>query len=125
MSSHGGKLNSNDVDALIITFVIVYQIIILCITTNHPPNNSIFGVLFILLLSTAISITEVILVSKTAAVVISITWFFMIVFIFAGNIPVIIHEDIVFTNGIQKLIGVIYILLLGYAARTIVHSFNS
>jgi len=125
MSSHGGKLDMIVVNALIISLVIVYQIIIICNALDHPSNNSIFGVLFILLLSTAISITEVILVSKIASFVISITWLLVLTFIFAENVQVIACEDIVFTHGIQKLIGVIYILLLGYAARTIVHSFNS
>jgi hypothetical protein len=125
MSSYGAKFNMIVVVAFIIPLVIVYQIHIVCITTNHPPNNSIFGVLFILLLSTAISITEVILVSKIATIVISITWFFVFFLIFSANMQVIFTEDIVFPHGIQKLIAVICILLLVCAVISIVHDFKS
>ena len=125
MSSYGGILNRIVVDALIIPLVIGYQIRIYYITSNHPSNNSIFGVLFILLLSTAISITEVVLVSKIATVIISITWFYVFLLIFIENLLVIFTEDIVFPHGIQKFLAVVCILLLGYAARSLVRSFDS
>lgn len=123
MSTYGGKFNMIVVVAFIVP-LIVYQIHIVCITTNHPPNNSIFGVLFILL-STAISITEVILVSKIATIVISIAWFFVFFLIFSANMQVIFTEDIVFPHRIQKLIAVICILLLVYAVINMVHVFKS
>lgn len=120
-----GNLNITVAVVLIIPLVLVSQLSIILITVNHPSNNSIFGIIFILLLSTAISITEVILVSTIVTIVISFTWIIVYVAILAENGRVIFTEDIVFPHGIQKLIAVIWILLLVNAVITIVHSFKS
>jgi len=125
LSSADGELNETNVTALIIIFVISIQLCIVYFASFRPSNSNIFGILFILLLSSAISFIEVILVSTTAAIVILITWVFVFFWVFIVHWEVIYSEEIRFSHGIQKLIAVICILLLGYAVRSIVLDIKS
>lgn len=125
MSSADGELNETVVTASIIIFVISIQLCIVYLASFRPSNSSIFGILFILLLSSAISFIEVILVSTTATIVISITWFHVFCWVFIVHWGVIYSEEIRFSHGIQKLKAVICILLLGYTVRSIVLDFKS
>jgi hypothetical protein len=116
MSSDGGKFNETVVIALIVPLVIFFQSFIFSVMTSHPANNNIFGIIFILLLSTAISFIEVSLVSWTAAIIILICWIV--------NWEVISKEDIVFSKGIQILRAVTWFLLLANAVKDIVDYLN-
>jgi hypothetical protein len=111
ISSDGGKFNETVVIALIVPLVIFFQSLIFVGMTSHPANNNIFGMIFILLLSTAISFIEVSLVSWTAAIIILICWGILILSLIIVNWEVISKEDMVFSKGI------IAVLLLVYAVK--------
>jgi len=123
MSSDGGKFNETVVIALIVSLVIFCQLLLFVGMILHPANNNIFGIIFILLLSTAISFIEVSLVSWTAAIIIVIGWGILILSLIIVNWKVS-NEDMVFPKGIQKLIAVIWVLLLAYAVKGIVDYLN-
>ena len=124
MSLNGGKFNETVVITLILFLVLPCQMVTLAISTMHPVHNSIFDIIFITLLSTAISFIEVRLVSWTAAIIILIVWGIVIASTFIVNWEVISKEDMVFSKGIKKLIAVIWVLLLAYAVKGIVDYLN-
>lgn len=124
MSLNGGKFNETVVIILILLLVIPFQMFTLIFSTMHPVNNSIFDIIFIILLSTAISFIEVSLVSWIAAIIILIVWGYVIASTVILNWQVISNEDMVFSKEIQKLIAVIWVLLLFYAVKGIVDDLN-
>nr|XP_004517001.1 uncharacterized protein LOC101513925 [Cicer arietinum] len=81
MSSYGGKFMEEH-DIVITLFlsplVIFFQLWIVVITTDHPVNDSIFSILFLLLLSSGTSIMEVSLVSHSTCIVTLVLWLFWI-----------------------------------------------
>jgi len=125
MSSDGGKFNETVVIALIVPLVIFFQLMISIPTNMEPVDNNVFGVIFILLLSTAISFIEVSLVSWTAAIIILISWSIVILSTVINGWKVIYTEDIVFSKGIQKLIAIIWVLWLAYVVKGIVQYLTS
>lgn len=126
MSSDGGKFNETVVIALIVPLVMFFQLLIFIGMTSHPApvKNNIFGIIFILLLSTATSFIVVSLVSWTAAIIVFIGWGILILSLIIVNWEVISNEDMVFSKGIQILIAVTWFLLLAYAVKGIVDYFN-
>ncbi|CAK8560094.1 unnamed protein product [Lathyrus sativus] len=59
---------------LLVSLVSMAQICILRFTLYHPVNKSIFAILCILILPTAISVMEISSASKTAAIIVFISW---------------------------------------------------
>jgi hypothetical protein len=100
-----------------------YQLVMARMIINHPVNNTIYSILYMLLLSSVISVAEVSFVSWDAAIIILIFWVVIIATIANANREVIYNIDSVVSNIIQIFIYISFILNLIYMFYCIVHSY--
>jgi hypothetical protein len=84
-----------------------FQIMLVSITRSRPIDNSIFGILFLLGLSSASSVIEVSYLSWTAAIIIAIFWGITLAWLVKSSWTVISNEDIVFSEEIKKFIAIV------------------
>jgi len=103
---------------LVVFLVSCYQIRLVSITVSRPIDHNIFGILFILGISSAISVIEVSFSSWIAAIIIAIFWGIILAWLVKSNWKVISHEDIVLSKEIKKYIAASFegslILSIGY-----------
>jgi hypothetical protein len=100
-----------------------YQLVIGRMIMNHPVNNTIYSILYMLLLSSVISVAEVSFVSWDAAIIILIFWVVIIATIANANREVIYNIDSVVSNIIQIFMYISFILNLIYMFYCTVHSY--
>jgi hypothetical protein len=100
-----------------------YQLVIGRMIMNHPVNNTIYSILYMLLLSSVISVAEVSFVSWDAAIIILIFWVVTIATIANANREVIYNINSVVSNIIQIFMYISFILNLIYMFYCIVHSY--
>ncbi|KEH17908.1 transmembrane protein, putative [Medicago truncatula] len=111
----------NIIMVILVPLVFFIQLRQLYISSIPPVDNRIFGILFILLLSTAISVIEVGFFSWTAASIILIASAIVFAPLVRDNWEFISTEDIVFSKGIQKFISVICFLSIVYTIKSIAY----
>jgi hypothetical protein len=111
----------NIIMVILIPLVFFIQLRLADISSIRPIDNRIFGLLFILLLSDAISVIEVGFFSWTAASIILIVSAIVIAPHVHDNWEFISTEDIVFSKGIQKFVSVICFLSIVYTIKSIVY----
>lgn len=103
---------------LVVLLVSCYQARLVSITVSRPIDHNIFGILFILGLSSAISVMEVSFISWIAAMIIAIFYGIILAWLVKSNWKVISNEDIVLTKEIKKFIAASFegmlILSIGY-----------
>jgi hypothetical protein len=102
--------------------VIIIQLGILRATVGHPVNTSIFLIIFILVMSSAISFMEMTIVSWEAAKIILCVWGIIIVWVVIANWKVIWNEDIVFSKGMKIIIAVMWVIYLGCTIKCMVYN---
>jgi len=106
------------ITVLVVFLVSCFQIRLVSMTVSRPIDHNIFGILFILGLSSAISVIEVSFLSWIAAIIIAIFWGIILAWLVKSNWKVISNEDIVLSKEIKKFITVsfegIMILSIGY-----------
>jgi len=90
---------------LAVLLVSCYQIRLVSITKSRPIDHNIFGILFLLGLSSASSVIEVSYLSWTAAIIIAIFWGIILAWLVKSNWTVISNEEIVLE--IKKFIAII------------------
>ncbi|KEH21588.1 transmembrane protein, putative [Medicago truncatula] len=91
----------------VVLLVSCFQIMLVSITRSRPIDNSVFGILFLLELSSATSIVEVSYLSWTAAIIVAIFWGITLAWLVKSNWEVISKEDIVFSEEIKKFIAIV------------------
>lgn len=91
----------------VVLFVSCFQIILVSITRSRPIDNSVFGILFLLELSSVSSVIEVSYLSWTAAIMVAIFWGITLAWLVKSNWEVISKEDIVFSEEIKKFIAIV------------------
>jgi hypothetical protein len=124
MSSDGCNFMAkyeNIIMVILIPLVFFIQLRLADISSIRPIDNRIFGLLFILLLSDAISVIEVGFFSWTAASIILIVSAIVIAPHVHDNWEFISTEDIVFSERIQKFVSVICFLSIVYTIKSIVY----
>jgi hypothetical protein len=94
--------------------VVLFQLDVFDIMINHPVNSTIYSILYILMLSSVISVVEVSFVSWNAAIVILIVWVTIIADIAHSNKQEIYNVDIAVSNIIRTLTSITFILSLLY-----------
>ncbi|XP_045792173.1 uncharacterized protein LOC123886954 [Trifolium pratense] len=97
---------------LLFVYVLFFQLAIGGSTLNHPVNNSIFYVLYMLLFTSVVSVIASGLVSKTAAIIILILWVHMIGFTVDHNWQVISSVDEEDSKRFWKFIAFICVISL-------------
>lgn len=118
-ASHG--VDDDVMFILILTLVTSFQVALFFITVPaHAFNNSIYDVLVIHLLTCAVTFIEVNLVSSKAANFTLIGWGVIIILLLMAHSPIIYYEDIVFSQGIRKLLAIIWILIIVFIVKSIV-----
>jgi hypothetical protein len=121
-SKFGMKISKFSMDLSTLIFL-GYQLVMARMIINHPVNNTIYSILYMLLLSSVISIAEVSFVSWDAAIIILIFWVVIIATIANANREVIYNIDSVVSNIIQIFMYISFILNLIYMFYCIVHSY--
>ncbi|KEH17911.1 transmembrane protein, putative [Medicago truncatula] len=111
----------NIIMVILVPLVFFIQLRLADISSMSPVDNRIFGILFIILLSNAISVVEVGFFSWTAASIILIVSAMVIASLVHDTWEVISTEDIVFSKGIQKFVSVICFLSIVYTIKSIVY----
>jgi hypothetical protein len=106
-------------------FVLVIQLYLFGVIVNHPINSSIFGVLYMLLISSTISVVEVALVSRTAAIINLIVWIFIIAVVVDVNWPVITNADLEASKKFMKSIAIICVISILWMINCIVHTLDA
>ena len=91
----------------IVLLVSGFQVMLYSITVSRPIDNNIFGILFLLGLSSATSVIEVSYLSWTATVIVAIIWGIKLAWLVKSNWTEISNEDIVFSEEIKKFIAII------------------
>jgi len=103
---------------LVVFLVSCFQIRLVSITVSRPIDHNIFGILFILGLSSAISVMEVSFLSWIAAIIIAIFWGIILAWLVKSNWKVISNEDFVLSKEIKKFIATsfdgILVISIGY-----------
>jgi len=105
--------------------VLVFQLYLLGVIIGHPINSSIFGVLYTLLISSTITVIEVALVSRTAAIINLIVWMFIIAIIVDVHWPVITNADLQASKNFMKSIAIICVISLLCMINCIVHTLDA
>ncbi|KAK2404843.1 hypothetical protein QL285_054148 [Trifolium repens] len=95
--------------------IVLFQLIVFDIIINHPVNSTVYSILYILLLSSVISVVEVSFVSWNAAIVILIVWVAIIANITISNKEEIYNVDIAVSNIIHTLTSLAFVLSLFYS----------
>jgi hypothetical protein len=121
-SKFGMQISKFSMDLSTLIFL-GYQLVMARMIINHPVNNTIYSILYMLLLSSVISIAEVSFVSWDAAIIILIFWVVIIATIANTNREVIYNIDSVVSNIIQIFMYISFILNLIYMFYCIVHSY--
>jgi hypothetical protein len=111
----------NIIMVILVPLVLFIQLRLVYISSLRPIDNRIFGILFILLLSNAISVIEVGFFSWTAASIILITSAIVFAPLVYDNWEFISTEDIVFSERIQKFVSVICFLSIVYTVKSVVY----
>jgi hypothetical protein len=105
--------------------VLLFQLALCGFIIEYPINRTIYSILYIMLLSSVISVVEVGFVSSNAAIIILIFWIVIIVTIADVHKEEIYNVDIVVSNRIGTLIEITFILNLVYTLFCIIYSFVS
>jgi hypothetical protein len=105
--------------------VLLFQLALCGFIIEYPINRTIYSILYIMLLSSVISVVEVGFVSWNAAIIILIFWIVIIVTIADVHKEEIYNVDIVVSNRIDTLIEITFILNLVYTLFCIIYSFVS
>ncbi|KAK2456906.1 hypothetical protein P8452_03873 [Trifolium repens] len=96
--------------------VVLFQLDLFHIIIDHPVNSTVYSILYILLLSSVISVVEVSFVSWNAAIVILIVWVAIIANITISNKEEIYNVDnIAVSNIILRLTSIAFVLSLFYS----------
>jgi hypothetical protein len=103
----------------------LFQLALCGFIIEYPINRTIYSILYIMLLSSVISVVEVGFVSSNAAIIILIFWIVIIVTIADVHKEEIYNVDIVVSNRIGTLIEITFILNLVYTLFCIIYSFIS
>jgi hypothetical protein len=105
--------------------VLLFQLALCGFIIEYPIKRTIYSILYIMLLSSVISVVEVGFVSWNAAIIILIFWIVIIVTIADVHKEEIYNVDIVVSNRIDTLIEITFILNLVYTLFCIIYSFVS
>jgi hypothetical protein len=105
--------------------VVIFQVVIFGTIKNHPVNSTIYSILYILLLSSVISVVEVSFVSWNDAIIILIFWVAIITDVANSNKEEIYNVDIKVSNIIRTLISITLILTLTYTIYCAINSLVS
>jgi hypothetical protein len=105
--------------------VVIFQVVIFGTIKNHPVNSTIYSILYILLLSSVISVVEVSFVSWNDAIIILIFWVAIIAYVANSNKEEIYNVDIKVSNIIRTLISITLILTLTYTIYCAINSLVS
>lgn len=126
-SWHGGRFDDGVLIALIVPLVLSFQLVVVCMAGPYYDlnNSSIFGVLMIFLITSILSFIEVDLVSRTAAIIISIGWGIFIFLFVVVNSQVIFCENIVLSKPMQRLLALVFILLMACFINCFVYDKHS
>jgi hypothetical protein len=105
--------------------VVFFQVVVFRTITHHPVNSTIYSILYILLLSSVISVVEVSFVSWNDAIIILIFWVAIIADVANSNKEEIYNVDIKVSNIIRTLISITLILTLTYTIYCAINSLVS
>ncbi|KAK2352628.1 hypothetical protein QL285_090356 [Trifolium repens] len=117
------KISTNETAVFLFQVLVgLIQISILAGAVKHPANSRIFGIIFILVMSSAISFMEMTIVSWAAAKFILISWGIIIAWVVAAHWKVIWNEEIVFSKGMKIIIAVMWVIYLGCTIKCMVYN---
>jgi hypothetical protein len=117
------KISTNETAVFLFQVLVgLIQISILAGAVKHPANNRIFGIIFILVMSSAVSFMEMTIVSWAAAKFILISWGIIIAWVVAAHWKVIWNEEIVFSKGMKIIIAVMWVIYLGCTIKCMVYN---
>jgi hypothetical protein len=105
--------------------VVLFQLDLFHIIIDHPVNSTVYSILYILLLSSVISVVEVSFVSWNDAIIILIFWVAIITDVANSNKEEIYNVDIKVSNIIRTLISITLILTLTYTIYCAINSLVS
>ncbi|XP_058781372.1 uncharacterized protein LOC131655539 [Vicia villosa] len=97
------------------------QGLIFLYTIDPSVGSNIFDILFVILLSTIISVIEVSAFSWCAAIITLIHWAILIALVVKFKWNVISKEDIVFSKAIHKFVGIICVLSIAHSIKSLLY----
>ncbi|KEH17907.1 hypothetical protein MtrunA17_Chr8g0335871 [Medicago truncatula] len=114
--------HENIIMVILVPLYLFIQFGLCSVAITFPVDNRVFGILFMLVIFSAVSVIEVSIFSWTVASIFLIFWAIMFPQLLIRHWKVISTEDVVFSKGIQRFIAIICVISILYTIKSIVYN---